>query len=237
MKWSSLRVSPLAGVERRSFIYSPTLSVSTWRKRRPRTGAWVRKTLLQLAILGALLVVCWWLYLELVPPLRPSTWMQGYLCAVPIYLLTHVASLLLELASSPAGWTYPSHMRWPILSRSIDTFWGKRWGTWVSSWLRQVIFSRYRRRPWLALLLVFVVSGLWHEALLDVPLAAFFGINVLGGWLLYFLIQAAGAAIERSFFKPDTWYAIAYAWAVILLPAPLALNEAALRMVGLFVAS
>ncbi|HSI04630.1 MAG TPA: hypothetical protein VLC93_09145, partial [Myxococcota bacterium] len=117
----------------------------------------------------------------------------------------------------------------------IDEFWGRRWATWVSDWCRQVIFGRYRRQPLFGAFVVFVASGVWHEVLIDVPLLAIYGINVVGGWLLYFAIQAVGAALERLVFNRPSPFSRLYAWAVIVLPAPLALNEATLRAIGLYV--
>jgi hypothetical protein len=184
---------------------------------------------------SAVAVASWWLYWKLVPGLRPSTWTQGYLGAVPLYLLTHLLTLSVELAFGATGHAFPTHMRWPFLASSIDEFWGRRWATWVSEWFRQVIFKRYRTQPLFGGLLVFVVSGLWHEVLIDVPLLAFYGINVLGGWLLYFVIQGVGAALERLLFERASPLRVLFAWAVIVLPAPLAVNEATLRAIVLYV--
>ena len=83
-------------------------------------------------------------------------------------------------------------------------------------------------------LVVFVVSGLWHELLVDVPLYLFFGVNVLGAWLAYFAIQALGAVGEHLLFPRRSALSFVYAWIVILAPAPLALNEATLRAAGLW---
>lgn len=234
-KWTSLRLTPLHGADLKAFVWTPVLSVSTWRKRRPRTSAWLRATLVHFTLLSAAVVTSWWLYLRLVPQLRPSTWTQGYLGALPLYLLTHATTLLVELLFSSNGSTYPTHMRWPILARSIDEFWGRRWGTWVADWFRQVIFVRYRRRPFLAVVAVFVASGVWHEVLVDTPVLVFAAVNAMGGWLLYFVVQAAGAVIERKVLQRRPALRYVFAWAIIVLPAPLAVNEATLRVICLYV--
>ena len=233
MKWSSLRVAPLAGSDLRSFVRSPVVAVASWRKRRAARGGDLITMARDLALVSPLLVTTWWLYLRWAPVLRPGPWMKGYLAIIPFWAFIQIAATLVELPFVLGGWRYPPHMRYPFLARSIDEFWGRRWGTWVADWLRQVVLSRYRRQPLGGMVAVFVVSGLWHELLVDVPLYLFYGSNVLGGWLAYFLVQAAGMALERRYLRPHPRLAIAFAWLVVLVPAPLALNQATLGVVGL----
>ena len=82
---------------------------------------------------------------------------------------------------------------------------------------------------------MFVVSGVWHELILDVPFYLFCGINVLGGWIHYFAIQTAGMVVERLLFPERNMLGVVFAWAVILVPAPLALNQATLATLWLSV--
>jgi hypothetical protein len=233
-KWASLRAARTRAIEP-LFVWAPVFSLATWRKRRPRDRTLLRSKLIELAVFATLAVATFWLYWRFVPPLRPSTWAQGYWAIVPFYLLVEAVAALFEALFTLTGWHLPAHMRRPPLATSIAAFWGERWGTWVSDWMRQVIVGRYRRRPLLAVTAVFLVSGVWHELLIDVPAAVFYGVPVLGMWLLYFVIQGVGLIVERALLRKRAPLRVIFAWSVILLPAPLALNQATLIAAGLWV--
>lgn len=105
--------------------------------------------------------------------------------------LLHVASWLWRLA----GVNAPPIMRAPIAADSLGAFWGGRWNAAFADAARRFLF-----KPTVRLLgargagaLVFLVSGLVHEAVISLP--------ARGGWggpTLYFLLQGAGIAGEKS---------------------------------------
>lgn len=68
-KWTSLRLAPLHGEQLKSFLTTPVLSVSTWRKRQPRTATWVRRNLSHFVFLSTGVVASWMLYARFVPSL------------------------------------------------------------------------------------------------------------------------------------------------------------------------
>jgi hypothetical protein len=94
-----------------------------------------------------------------------------------------------------AGVNAPPIMRAPIASDSLASFWGGRWNAAFADAARRFLFKPTVR--WLGVLgsgaLVFVVSGLIHEVVVSLP--------ARGGWggpTLYFCLQGAGIALEKS---------------------------------------
>ena len=91
--------------------------------------------------------------------------------------------------------------------------------------LREVIFFPMSRwaGPRVALLAVFLYSGLYHE-----------GFSVMAGSgygrpSLYFVVQYLGVAIEnsrpaRALFQGRIWLGRAWTWAVVILPVGLFLH-------------
>ena len=74
-------------------------------------------------------------------------------------------------ASRLFGIELPINFRRPYLSRSVSEFWSKRWHITLGHWFRDYLFfplggSRAGRvRTYLNVMLVFLVSGLWHAGL------------------------------------------------------------------------
>ena len=105
--------------------------------------------------------------------------------------LLHVISWLWRRA----GVNAPPIMRAPIAADSLADFWGGRWNMAFADAARRFLFRPTVR--WFgargAGAFVFLVSGLVHEAVVSLP--------ARGGWggpTLYFLIQGAGIAVEKS---------------------------------------
>jgi hypothetical protein len=235
MKLSSFRAAPIQSDLATFILLSPVPSTVSWRRKVPATRAVIARTLNTAAILSLPFVVSWWLYQTFVPGLRPSVIVQCYLALLPLYCMGQFLSALFQVLYLPTGWLFPAHFRYPFLSRNLTEFWGERWATWVNDWLRQMVFARYRGRPIVGLFTAFLVSALWHEFLINVPLYLFHGVNILGSMLIYFGIQALGILGERRIPRGKRFLRLIYAWTVVLAPAPLVMNEGILRMVGLFV--
>jgi D-alanyl-lipoteichoic acid acyltransferase DltB (MBOAT superfamily) len=111
----------------------------------------------------------------------------------------------------------------PWRMRSVADFWGNRWNLWFSDWFRQAIFRPLRSRPAFALILSFAVSSLLHEWVINVPLYFVTGRALFGTMMLYFLLQAVGVLVERRFKKHPN-FMVAFAWLVVIAPAPLVIN-------------
>jgi hypothetical protein len=103
----------------------------------------------------------------------------------------HFLSLAWRMAGVPAA----PVMNNPLRATSLADFWGARWNTAFNQLAFQFGFRPLRRwtTPGLAVLIVFLVSGLIHELVISWPARGGYG-----GPTLYFLLQAAGIQIERS---------------------------------------
>ena len=128
----------------------------------------------------------------------------------------------------------PVHCR-PWQARSIADFWGRRWNLWFSDWFRYALFTRLRGWPVGALILIFAISGVMHEWVINVPLYCLTGRALFGLMMVYFLLQAVGLLLERRFLKDRGVLRVGFAWLVILAPAPLVMNEGLLRTLHLWV--
>ncbi len=113
----------------------------------------------------------------------------------------------------------------PIAATSLGDFWGRRWNRIVPGCLREVIFLPVARRAGgkVALLAVFLYSGLYHE------LFSFMARSGYGGPMLYFLLQCLGVAIENTrrahrVFRGRPWLARAWTFAIVVLPVGLFLH-------------
>jgi hypothetical protein len=105
--------------------------------------------------------------------------------------LFHLVSVMFRQAGVDA----PPIMNAPILSSSLGEFWGKRWNLAFRDLAHRFIF-----RPCVgqfgiagAMMAVFVVSGLVHDAVISIPARGGFGLPTL-----YFVIQGIGVLFERS---------------------------------------
>jgi hypothetical protein len=194
----------------------------------------VRRVLLRAALLCAAVVPTYWICWDLIRMGHIHGIVLSYL-AVPVVLL--MAEVLVAVASVlwlPSGRVLPPIFNHPWRSRSVADFWGNRWNLWFSDWFRYAIFSRLRPRPVFALFLVFAVSGLMHEWVINVPLYYLTGRFLFGTMIIYFLLQAVGILFERHFLKGHPRSKAAFVWLIVLAPLPLVWNEGLLRVLHLW---
>jgi hypothetical protein len=185
-------------------------------------------------MLSGVVWLSYWIYWQLIHAFQIRGIFLSYL-AVPILLLVHELLIaLVNLIFLPSGHLLPALHRRPWVARSIADFWGNRWNLWFSDWFRYTIFSRLRRRPIFALFLVFAVSGLMHEWVINVPLYCLTGRILFGTMMIYFLLQAVGILCERHFLKSHPRLMAAFVWLVVFVPSPLVLNEGLLRVLHLW---
>ena len=112
----------------------------------------------------------------------------------------------------------------PIAATTLGDFWGRRWNRIVPGFLREVVFLPVSRRAGarVALLAVFLYSGLYHELL------SFMARSGYGGPALL-LAAMPRCAIEntrrmRRLLRGRLWLARAWTFAVIVLPVGLFLH-------------
>jgi hypothetical protein len=105
--------------------------------------------------------------------------------------LSHWLSILWRL-----GGVNAKHiMDKPVLATSLADFWGRRWNLAFRDLMHQFVLRPLAPRVgtrW-AMVAVFLVSGLIHDAVISVAARGGYGLPTL-----YFLIQAAGLSLERS---------------------------------------
>jgi hypothetical protein len=227
MKLAALLIPSASRATRWSFVLSPLPSPSSLS--RSPTGAPCALYLRRIALFAPLLVFSYWLYWRLVRRFDLSGPVLGYLAAPILWLTAEVVGALMALI-------YPASplLNSPPLARGVADFWGRRWNLWFRDWFRYSVFDPLCRRPVLALLLVFAISGLMHEWVLNVPLFFVTGRSLFGSMMVYFLIQWAGVLIERRFLRPHSAARIVLAWCIVLGPVPLLLSEGLLRALHLW---
>lgn len=129
--------------------------------------------------------------------LLPINWpLGGWLGMLGVVFILHFGLFhLLSLLWRQMGIYATPLMRNPIGATSLAEFWGGRWNTAFHELAFQFTFRPLRQfiTPALAMLLVFSLSGLIHEAVISLPARGGYGLPTL-----YFLIQGAGIIMERS---------------------------------------
>jgi alginate O-acetyltransferase complex protein AlgI len=102
---------------------------------------------------------------------------------------------LLALMWRRAGVAAEPIMDWPLLARSPNDFWSRRW----NRAFRDIAFG-FAFRPlarWIggsgAIMAIFAASGLVHDFVISIPARAGYGLPTI-----YFLIQGAAILFERS---------------------------------------
>lgn len=145
-----------------------------------------------LKLLGGLLAGAWAVVnVSTAPPL-----LVGWVGMVGIIFTLHFGLLhVISWLWRRAGVDAPPIMRAPIAADSLSDFWGGRWNKAFADAARRFLFRPTVR--WLGTRgaggLVFLISGLVHETVISLP--------ARGGWggpTLYFLLQGAGMAVEKS---------------------------------------
>jgi hypothetical protein len=135
-----------------------------------------------------------------------------------VYSAVAFGAIAPEFAYLAIGIAVPSNHRAPILARSAQEFWGKRWNPLVSNWLSHFVFrpSARRRHPLLGLVAAFAVSGLMHSWLVVVAI----------GWrpalliCAYFVVQGLFVLGETRI-RPQNWPPLAArVWTVLAVGGP-----------------
>lgn len=224
MKAMALMVGPRS----LPFIFSPVLAPNSLERSQPFSAA---PTFLRRA--GACLVgllLYYWIYWKLVDAFQLHGIILNYLAVPAVLLMTEVFIAIATVLWLPSGRLLPVLHRNPFAARSVADFWGRRWNLWMSDWFRYAMFTPLRRRPVLAVWLIFFLSGLLHEYVLNLGLWLVTGQKLFGTMMLYFLLQAAGVLMERRFLKHRPLANRLFTWLIVLAPVPLAFNELMLRM-------
>ncbi len=125
-----------------------------------------------------------------------ALWFGPRVGMLGIILAAHFGAFhVLSCAWRTVGVVAPPIMRAPLAATSLAEFWGARWNLAFVEIARRFIVAPLARRigaratGWI----VFLFSGVVHEVAISLP--------ARGGWggpFAYFVIEAAGIAVERS---------------------------------------
>lgn len=161
----------------------------------PATSPPLREWLLAVAkvMLGVAL-----LFVSATELVATSPLVSGWIGMIGLIFVLHFGLFhVLSLCWRTQGIYAEPIMNWPILACSLSDFWGRRWNLAFRDVAFGHLFRPFARRIGAAeaTMLVFIVSGLVHEAVISFPVGA--------GWrgpTAYFTVQGAGLLFERSGF-------------------------------------
>lgn len=128
--------------------------------------------------------------------------------------------------------SFPIH-RTPLKATSLSHFWGRDWNLWVQDWLRDVTQAVGRKRLH-RLVAVFLISGIFHELMCNLPYWIMYRKSYFGTMMAYFLIQAMALWIDKKYIKhwPKLLRKV-YLWAAVIIPSPLFINVPLLTFLGM----
>lgn len=158
----------------------------------------------------------------------PLAWMGLIAFTFQIYFDFFGYSLMAVGLGRMLGFQFPMNFRHPYLSLSMTEFW-RRWHITLGSWFREYVYiplggsRRGRGRTVLNLLIVWLLTGLWHGAHLNF---------LIWGFVIFVFI-----AIEKVGLKDrlDDHRALGHIYMIILIPLTWAIFQITdLSQLGLF---
>jgi alginate O-acetyltransferase complex protein AlgI len=131
---------------------------------------------------------------RLVPAGWPSV--AGWVGMIGIVMVLHFGIFdLLSCAWRRVGVAARPLMNWPLASRSLSEFWGRRWNLAFRDATHRFLFRPLVPRLGApgAILAGFLVSGLVHDVVISIPAGGGYG-----GPTLFFGLQGAAMLFERT---------------------------------------
>lgn len=121
----------------------------------------------------------------------------------------------------------------PLNSKSISDFWGNRWNRWVSPWL-SLAGRKFSSSPSIQMMMAFLLSGIFHELMFNLPFQIATGEVVYGNMLMFFIFQAIAVYIDRRYLKGfPTALRRCWLWVTLIFSSPLFLERPLLYFFGL----
>jgi hypothetical protein len=156
-------------------------------KKRPTPAEWLFAAAKTIVGIGLLM---------LSTVLREWVMVRGWVGMVGLIFVLHFGTFhLLSCFWRSVGRDAKPLMIWPVLSRSLSEFWGRRWNTAFRDLTHRFLFAPLSSRvgPKWAVAVGFVFSGVVHDVVISIPAGGGYG------WpTLYFLIQGGGLLLERK---------------------------------------
>lgn len=164
--------------------------------------------------------------------LSPLTYTEIILFSPAIYFFTEFLGALGQIIFLRRK-TFPIHRK-PLTALSLSHFWGRDWNLWVQDWLRDMTFSGRRNKRHKRIIIVFLLSGTFHELMCNLPYWIIYRKSYFGTMIAYFIIQGAALWIDKKFIShmPPICRRI-YLWAAVVIPSPLFINVPLLTFFGL----
>jgi hypothetical protein len=155
----------------------------------------------------------------------PVRWLGGLLMA---YGLVEALWAFLGAFYAGLGFATPALHTLPLVSRSVQELWGRRWSQVIRQWLQVNIVRIWARHGALGIgvLLAFAASGAAHGYVVLISIGPVMALSMLG----FFVLQGVLVGVERRLGVLQWRPLPAHAWviSVMLLSSPL-FTEAMLR--------
>ena len=161
-----------------------------------------------------------------------SSYTDVLLLSPMLYIFTEWIGAVGQLLFKPFSSTSTLH-RHPLRSTNIREFWGRRWNIWVQDWLGD-INRPFKRRPAIKILYTFFISGLFHEAMVNLPHLIYYREFSFGNMTAYFLIQALALWLDKQCLsQAPSMIRRLFFWLAVILPSPLFMNRSLLLFFGI----
>lgn len=142
-----------------------------------------------------------------------------------IYFMTDALGALAQAIPAIFLKPIPPMHDHPLRARTLSEFWGRKWNMWVQDWLRDMSWD-VRQNHGKKIMVSFLLSGLFHELMVNLPYMIYYQESTFGNMMLYFMVQGAGLWTERRFrHRIPSWLNRLYLWALVILPAPIFINR------------
>lgn len=164
--------------------------------------------------------------------LNPLSFFEILIFSPAIYFFTEMLGAFGQIIFYKKK-TFPIHRK-PLTALSLSHFWGRDWNIWIQDWLRDITQTKGSGKHHRRIVLVFFVSGTFHELMCNLPYWLMYRESYFGTMIAYFIIQGVALWIDKKFIShmPPIYRRI-YLWAAVVLPSPLFINVPLLTFFGL----
>jgi len=208
------------------FFVSPLFAPKTLRKNRIKEKSVIREISTRFFILSAAFILAFEFYTWIFQLTAWPTYAKAYALTVFVYLATAYMGVLgqaLSLLTTEVPTDMHNH---PYRSKSISEFWSMRWNSWIRDWLHLISKRIAPKSLFTRSILTFVISGIFHEVMFNLPYYLYKKESFFGTMMGYFIIQYICVIFDKKFLAAKSIILRkAFMWASIILPIPLFINK------------